>query len=187
LEAIRLVGNEPELRDMFANLLASSMDSSTAASAHPAFVEIIRQMVPEEAKLFEHLAIRRVVPLIMPGIATQDQPGRYEVSPFAYVTSLAEDAGIPDVNIGTHIGNLIRLGLAAVHRDYSIEPHSVYEALAAKGVIRAFIENARQQGKQPALMKHALGLTPAWGTSSREFACCARRGVIRSIPIHQNR
>src|SRR5207245_353571 len=59
LESLRYTGHEEALRDMYANLLAASMDTRTASGAHPAFVEIIRQLTPDEAKLVRLLAIPR--------------------------------------------------------------------------------------------------------------------------------
>ena len=44
LEALRYTGHESSLSDLYANLLAAAMDSSTAQGAHPAFVEIIKQL-----------------------------------------------------------------------------------------------------------------------------------------------
>lgn len=44
-----------ELREMFENLLAVSMDRETAASAHPAFVSMISQLMPEEAWLLKSI------------------------------------------------------------------------------------------------------------------------------------
>lgn len=38
-----------ELREMFENLLVTSMDRATAKQAHPAFVGMISQMTPDEA------------------------------------------------------------------------------------------------------------------------------------------
>jgi hypothetical protein len=40
---------------MYVNLLATAMDRQTAEKAHPAFVEIIRQLTPDEARLMSHL------------------------------------------------------------------------------------------------------------------------------------
>lgn len=51
LEALRYTGHESSLSDLYANLLAASMDKATASGAHPAFVEIIKQLTPDEAKL----------------------------------------------------------------------------------------------------------------------------------------
>jgi hypothetical protein len=51
VEALKFVANEPSLREMYANLLATSMDANTAQNAHPAFVEIIRQITADEARV----------------------------------------------------------------------------------------------------------------------------------------
>jgi hypothetical protein len=53
-----------ELREMFENLLATSMDSQIAASAHPAFVSIISQLTPDEARILR--SINRTVVATMP-------------------------------------------------------------------------------------------------------------------------
>ncbi|MFD2454137.1 DUF4393 domain-containing protein [Ideonella paludis] len=51
LESLRYTGHENSLSELYANLIAASMDKTTAAGAHPAFVEIIKQLTPDEAKL----------------------------------------------------------------------------------------------------------------------------------------
>lgn len=43
------------IRELFANLLASDMNSETKSSAHPAFVELIKQMRSEDARVFLRL------------------------------------------------------------------------------------------------------------------------------------
>ncbi len=73
IEALRYSGCHEELRDMFVNLLGTAMDRSTASSAHPAFVAIIKQLVPDEARILRrfgsplsfcvvHLHIQGTVP-----------------------------------------------------------------------------------------------------------------------------
>jgi hypothetical protein len=44
-----------ELREMFENLLAASMDRDTAAAAHPAFVSMIQQLTPTEARILRSI------------------------------------------------------------------------------------------------------------------------------------
>jgi hypothetical protein len=58
IDAMKYYGSESDLRDLFANLLVCSMDARTAATAHPAFVEIIKQLSPDEAKMLKYLARR---------------------------------------------------------------------------------------------------------------------------------
>lgn len=48
IEALRYTGEEPELSELYANLLSTSMDKATAYRAHPAFVDMIK-MSPDEA------------------------------------------------------------------------------------------------------------------------------------------
>jgi hypothetical protein len=40
------------IREMFANLLAADMNTDTKASAHPAFIEIIKEMTSNDARVF---------------------------------------------------------------------------------------------------------------------------------------
>lgn len=49
LEASKYYIDEEELRDMFAKLIAASMDSSKNNITHPSFVEIIKQLTPLDA------------------------------------------------------------------------------------------------------------------------------------------
>lgn len=53
LDALRYTGAENELADLYANLLATSMDRQTAYRAHPGFVDIIKNMCPDEAENHE--------------------------------------------------------------------------------------------------------------------------------------
>jgi hypothetical protein len=172
LEAIRLVGGEPELREMYANLLASSMDSQTADDAHPAFVQIIREMAPEEAKLFGYLAKAEWVPMVSLAIVMLENPSQYEVPDMGYITSLSEDAGISEKNIGTSINNITRLGLSVVYRDHALNPPSTYDGLMASEAIRSFVEATEREGKKPKIFWHTLVLT----SMGRQFA---RTCVIR--------
>jgi hypothetical protein len=43
------------IREMFANLLATDMNADTKMSAHPAFVEIIKEMTPNDARVFQKI------------------------------------------------------------------------------------------------------------------------------------
>src|SRR5258708_17101073 len=57
LEALRWAGNNETLRELYANLLATSLDSQTAKDAHPSFVGIIRDLSPDEAKIVRFFSI----------------------------------------------------------------------------------------------------------------------------------
>ena len=55
LEALRYAYDEEELREMFENLLASSMDNRKDIEVHPAFVEAIKQMSCLDAKVLSKI------------------------------------------------------------------------------------------------------------------------------------
>lgn len=56
LQAIFFAEDAPELRNLFAGLLATAMDRDTARLAHPAFTEVLRQISPDEARIVRWLA-----------------------------------------------------------------------------------------------------------------------------------
>ncbi len=56
LEASKYYFDEKEIRDMFANLIASSMDSSYNGLVQHSFVEIIKQLSPYDAIFFKNIS-----------------------------------------------------------------------------------------------------------------------------------
>lgn len=52
IEASKFYIDEEEIRKMFANLISSSLDQRKNPIIHHSFVEIIKQMSPNDAKLF---------------------------------------------------------------------------------------------------------------------------------------
>lgn len=50
VEGMLLNENETPLHEMFYNLLKSSMDKNTSNLVHPAFIQILKQLSPEEAR-----------------------------------------------------------------------------------------------------------------------------------------
>ncbi|MCP3943735.1 MAG: DUF4393 domain-containing protein [Desulfobacteraceae bacterium] len=53
VEALRFTGQEETLKDMFANLIANSLDSKTVLEAHPSFVDIIKSLSPDEGLILK--------------------------------------------------------------------------------------------------------------------------------------
>jgi Abortive infection alpha len=63
-EALRYRGHEEELREMYATLLASALNIDTKDDVHPSFVEVIKQLTPDEAKLLSFLSNLKSYPEI---------------------------------------------------------------------------------------------------------------------------
>lgn len=53
---VQAAAGEPKLSSLFAELLATAMDARRAGAVHPAFAEIIRQLLPDEARLLARIA-----------------------------------------------------------------------------------------------------------------------------------
>lgn len=118
IEALRYTANDESLSDLFAGLLASAMDKSKAETAHPAFVEIIKQLTSDEAKIVSIFLPLRPIPLVDIQIVKKDVVG---FSPYYSNYSLIHE----DVNLEypellpSYINNLCRLGLSRVPDDGS--------------------------------------------------------------------
>jgi hypothetical protein len=119
LEALRFAASEPSLRELYANLLATSMDANTAQDAHPAFVEIIKQLSPDEARIIRYLSegtrLRKVMAALS-GNAVMRLRSNYDyVFLLRYHSTLAEDAGCAHAELyESYFDNLIRQRLIEV-------------------------------------------------------------------------
>jgi hypothetical protein len=67
-ESLKYAGHEETLREMYANLLANAMDINTKDDAHPSFVEIIKQLSSQEAKLLLYLSRKDIFPEVCTSI-----------------------------------------------------------------------------------------------------------------------
>jgi hypothetical protein len=129
LIAVRFTEEEPDVQEMFAKLIASSTDERVADRAHPAFVEIIKQLTSDEAKLLLAIGPGRRVPLLHMERHQYDEKGdhlggyavRKNLSRFGYTAGCKH----PE-QIATYINNLVRLGLLerlAVNTFYNDAEH----------------------------------------------------------------
>jgi hypothetical protein len=122
LEASKYYVQNEELRNMFANLIASSMDSRKIQYAHPSFVEIIKQMSPIDAinlKIFireEVIAICKII--------YQIKKGGYNIQA-TNVISHPNATGDPQL-LSSSFNNLDRLGLISISYDEFLKDDGKY-------------------------------------------------------------
>lgn len=107
LQAISVSIDNEVLRDMYANLLAKSVFIETSDQAHPAYVDIIRQMSPIDAIIFKEINKNQTaLPIKEFGIANKEDGSIFQSN--AYLTNI----DLYNVSIvSTSLSNLIRLGL----------------------------------------------------------------------------
>jgi Abortive infection alpha len=64
LQGLAFSHEEPDLKNMYLSLLATSMDGRVSSNAHPAFVEIIKQLNTEDAKLLQLILNVESLPIV---------------------------------------------------------------------------------------------------------------------------
>jgi len=129
LESLRYTGHKETLSDLYASLLATSMDSNTAKNAHPGFVEIIRNMSSDEAKIIKYLIaydtgqpvinIRKKIPSLGGGITLHK-----------YVSFIGKNSGCENLDLTpSYYDNLIRLGLINIPSGKELKAKDIYKPL----------------------------------------------------------
>lgn len=121
--------NNEELRELYANLLVSSMNADKKWQVHPAFVDIIKQLTPDEAKFIRNLQpfVSHYNALVDVRIEyDQNGGGRTIISNF---TNVGLDKIDCPQNIGSYIDNLERLKLICIPPTMSLTNKDLYEPL----------------------------------------------------------
>lgn len=115
LEAAKYRIDTEELRELFANLIASSLDAKKASSVHPAFSEIIKNLSPQDAKAIGKLAYLRdshIIPVISIDENVMSIPNNLN-----HYCMLADEFGFAESN--TIISSLLRCGLIELNYVFS--------------------------------------------------------------------
>jgi hypothetical protein len=141
LEALRYAGYQESLRDLYTNLLASSIDSLTAHEAHPAFVEIIKQLSPDEALIMRSLAMAPVRPMIdVRKEAKDSNVGNWVAKNYSLIP---KESGVQFPDLGAnYMINLQRLGLIELREDYTLKDNSdqdLYQSLRETPEIKRIV------------------------------------------------
>lgn len=116
-----------ELRDMYANLLANSMIEIVKNGIHPSFIEIIKQLSPDEARIMNDFKIADTQPTISLRAEVESGGGIVYLKNYCKVGILAQCERPNDVPL--YFDNLKRLGLIELHNNHYLADNSIYEEL----------------------------------------------------------
>jgi hypothetical protein len=163
LEALKYTGHEETLREMYANLLAASMDKRTASGAHPAFVEIIRQLTPDEARIIKLFTQDRPFPLLsvmgMHKVQTHTQVGGYEMLTNFSLVGYEAGCEFPHLT-PAYLDNLCRLGLAEIPEMWVYTAPGLYDALENHPYVVAAKQSVEtHEGLVPEIQRKGLRVT----------------------------
>ncbi len=158
-----------ELRELYANLLASSMNIDTKMKVHPAFVDIIKQLSPMDAQGLERI---KKLDILIPVIAIEM---RYENDSFTeiisdYAIALKDIYG--DLSLmRASLKNLDRLGLVHVRYDQFVKPDERYEDFKSDEVYRNLIKvNPNTEERKIRIQRGLIELTE-FGKQFCEICC----------------
>ena len=138
------ITEEPELRRMYAYLLANSMDNVVRKGVHPSFVEIINQLSPDEAKVLTYLSAKNTIPIISLRYENDKEEGADVIRDFSDIGERTKCE--QPLNITRYFDNLKRLGLIDHAPELSaLTKKELYEPLKNHRHIKALTEQAHLQ------------------------------------------
>lgn len=148
IEAISYSMSNKELCALYANLLAKSMVSDTKDMVHPAFVEIIKQLSPNDALIFKECSTRDIIPAAMLSIIMIQKGlhilGRAPMQQLAL--DLVADISfsfISEEQVRVSLDNLMRTGLLQLN-DFSLEDTASYNFVKSSSIYLELTEKLFQ-------------------------------------------
>ncbi|WP_185879088.1 DUF4393 domain-containing protein [Variovorax sp. MHTC-1] len=128
LQGLAFSHEEPALRDMYLSLIAAAMDKRVASRAHPAFVEIIKQLTAIEARqLVQFVSQQQMHPIVEYRYTVAD--GGHRIARTHVMDARNEQTGeraeMPELPV--FVDNWTRLGLIMVAYDLRMTDELAYE------------------------------------------------------------
>lgn len=115
LQGLAFSHDEPNIKEMYLNLLKTSMDNRKFHDAHPAFVEIIKQLTSEEAILLKDVLLSYgPVPLAQVRSTRKTGGFNIKIKHLASLTNIETEQPVVNKRFPTIVDNWIRLGLVEV-------------------------------------------------------------------------
>ena len=130
LQSLAFCFEEADLKEMYLNLLATSMDKRVTSSAHPAFVEVIRQLSAEEAALLKSVLAGQSDSIsIVRAILKTEGVQSYTVLQNHILRTVDSDSGnlVSIPGLPAIVENWQRLGLIVVNYGEKLASDNAYD------------------------------------------------------------
>jgi len=131
-DQLRFVVEEDDLRNMYLNLLANSMDSKQKNGALPSFVQIIRSLSSDEAMIMKLLSVEQKIAMLdvlvdLKKSTVDAHEYDFCITKFSLIGTQASCES-PDL-VPCYLDNLVRLGLAEIPVEYYENEPEEYDEL----------------------------------------------------------
>ena len=159
VQQISYCQNSSDLREMYASLIAASMNADTKWKVHPSFVDIIKQLNPDEARYIKKLVpnLLNFYPLIDVQLHYNGRNG-YNTLVSNFTNSHIEVLEHPE-NICSYIVNLERLKIIDIPPTIHLTDENIYKSLENHKLLHIpFLDN--QEGVKITYKHKCFGLTP---------------------------
>lgn len=145
IQQICLAQDSEDLREMYTNLLVSSMNTDTKHKVLPSYVNIIGQLSPDEARLLRYMSEKVNIPALeVRASLSEDKKEEFVTSKDCYVEISDGIIEISD-NLNSYIENLQRLKLIKLEKDrYLVNKTEEYNKL---------IQNFKDEAKEDSFLK----------------------------------
>lgn len=120
---------EPDLKEMYLNLLATASDNRRSDDAHPSFVEVIKQLTAEESRLLEDiLAYGHPLPIVTYYFRLTGQDGQVTLLKHVLRSINRETNEAVEIpRLAASVDNWTRLGLVEVSYTHSLTAPGSYD------------------------------------------------------------
>lgn len=161
IESLKYTAHEDDLREMYTNLLASSMNKNKNNDVHPSFVEIIKQLLPDEAKLIKEIFNSNDGTHGLLGINTSLEGEQGEVTHLSKFCKFYDSELIENqLKIPLYLENLERLKLIEIpNGSFLTDKEKHYKPLENHRLITQELEKLSAIGKKTEFKNEYLQLT----------------------------
>jgi hypothetical protein len=161
LQGLAFSHEEPDLKELYLSLLASAMDGRTSQEAHPAFVEVIRQLTAEEARYLRTvLTAPNTWPIAEFRLNLAEQHGFLTLC--RHVMKLDKVGTVTPVEnprLPAFVDNWIRLGLVDVDYGKRLVGHAAYEWVDSRPELSRLKAERESEGNTITFEKGVLDRT----------------------------
>lgn len=137
--------NSETLRELYANLLVSSMNADKKWKVHPSFVDIVKQLNPDEAKYLKSLAPLTTIiyPIIDVDFSINGANGGHPI--ITNFTDYHLDVLEHPENICSYIDNFVRLNIIEIPFGQAVNDPEKYKALETHPMIKSPVGGDQSQ------------------------------------------
>jgi len=159
LQALAFSHDEIDLKNLYIKLLATSMDGRKAEQAHPAFVEILRQLTAQEAR-----ALHSIIPFIQLPICQiqqvfDDGGRRTVVNHLLDGVDTETGQAVEEPQMPVMVDNWIRLGLVEVDYTRWLFDEGSYNWMERRPELHSIRAHLKNENSQITPQKGVLSVT----------------------------